>query len=153
MPLFWTSGNICHGFQSQGLSTCLHASSPTCNGFLRFTSGVTPADLLVASMAAKPFQSTYLHTYKYLWGLSPGSSTRCLAVCNKTDVLAAEKRKKDCWCFIITKKRVREFVWGEKWKLVNKMTSFLNKSDRSIGSTCHGFLCSISCFNINRSSL
>ena len=31
------------------------ASSPACNGFFRFISGATPADLLVASMAAKPF--------------------------------------------------------------------------------------------------
>ena len=32
------------------------------NGILRFTSGATPAELLVASMAAKPFSSTYLQT-------------------------------------------------------------------------------------------
>ena len=31
------------------------ASSPTCNGFLRFTSGATPADLTTASMVAEPF--------------------------------------------------------------------------------------------------
>ena len=40
-PLFWTSGDVCPGFQSQ--------------------SGVAPADLLVANMTAEPFQSTYLH--------------------------------------------------------------------------------------------
>ena len=28
--------------------------SPACSGFLRFTSGVTSTDLLMASMAAKP---------------------------------------------------------------------------------------------------
>ena len=55
IPLFWTSGNICPGFQSQGRSLRLHTSSPAHNGFLRFTSGVTPADLLAASMAAKLF--------------------------------------------------------------------------------------------------
>ena len=58
---------------------CLHASSSTsqtiyitkfatvseCNGFLRFTSGVTPTDLLIASMAAESFWSTYM--YKYCW--------------------------------------------------------------------------------------
>ena len=32
-----------------------HASLPTCNRFLRFTSGATPADLLATSMAAEPF--------------------------------------------------------------------------------------------------
>ena len=55
MPLFWTSGDIYSGFQSQGGSPDLHVLSPACNGILRFTSDVTPADLLVSSMAAKPF--------------------------------------------------------------------------------------------------
>ena len=36
LNLFWTSGNICPGFQSQGGAPCLPVSS----------SGVTPADLL-----------------------------------------------------------------------------------------------------------
>ena len=35
-----------------GWTPHLCASSPAHNGFLRFTSGVTPADLLAASMAA-----------------------------------------------------------------------------------------------------
>ena len=39
---------------------CLRALSSTCNGFLRFISGETTADLLMASMAAEPFGSTYL---------------------------------------------------------------------------------------------
>ena len=43
IPLFWTSGDVCPGFQSQGGFPCLHASLPVHNGFLRFTSGVTPA--------------------------------------------------------------------------------------------------------------
>ena len=43
IPLFWTSGDICPGFQSKGGLPYLHASSPAHNGFLRFTSGVTPA--------------------------------------------------------------------------------------------------------------
>ena len=38
----------------------LCALSSMCNGFLRFTSGVTPADLLAACMAAEPFQSMYM---------------------------------------------------------------------------------------------
>ena len=57
IPPFWTSGNICSGFRSQGGSPRLHTSSPACNGFLRFTSVVTPADLLVAEL----FQSMYLY--------------------------------------------------------------------------------------------
>ena len=43
---------------------------------VRFTSGVIPADHLVANMAAKPFRSMYLRMYKLWWGSSPGSSTR-----------------------------------------------------------------------------
>ena len=38
----------------------LHALSPACNEFLRFTSGATPADCIEVSMAAEPFRSTYL---------------------------------------------------------------------------------------------
>ena len=36
IPLFWTAGNVFSGFQSW-------VGFPVCNGFLRFTSGVTPA--------------------------------------------------------------------------------------------------------------
>ena len=36
-----------------GWIPCLHALSPAWNEFLRFTSGATPADLLVASMAVR----------------------------------------------------------------------------------------------------
>ena len=46
IPLFWTSGYICPGFQSQA-GSCLHAFLPAL--LLRFTSGATPADLLMAS--------------------------------------------------------------------------------------------------------
>ena len=49
--------------------------SPACNGFLRFTSAVTPAELLVASMVTKPFSiHTCTHKYNHLWGSSLGSS-------------------------------------------------------------------------------
>ena len=53
IPLFWTS-DICPEFQSHGGSPHLHSLSPAYNGILRFPSGVTPADLLSASMAAEP---------------------------------------------------------------------------------------------------
>ena len=62
VPLFWTTGHVCSGFQNQGGSSHLHTSSPACNRILRFTSGVTPADLLLASMAVQPFSSMYLQT-------------------------------------------------------------------------------------------
>ena len=51
-------GDVCPGFQSQGRSlTCFL----TCV-ILRFTSGVTPADCIEVSMAAKSFQFMYLQT-------------------------------------------------------------------------------------------
>ena len=46
IPLFWTSCEVCPGFQSQGGSPRLRALSPACNGFLRLASGEEPADLL-----------------------------------------------------------------------------------------------------------
>ena len=58
--MFWTSGDVCPGFQSQGGFPCLCALLPVCNGFHRFISGATPADPLVASMEAEPFRSKYL---------------------------------------------------------------------------------------------
>ena len=54
IPLFKTSGDICGGFQSQGGFPRLHVLMPACNGFHRFTSGATPVDLFMASMAANP---------------------------------------------------------------------------------------------------
>ena len=71
--LFWTSGDICPMFQSQGGFPHLHASLPMHNRFLRFTSGATPADLLMASMAAEPFHSGTFTCVQALVGSSPGS--------------------------------------------------------------------------------
>ena len=59
IPLFWTSGDVSPGFQSQGGS---FACFLTCV-ILRVTSGVTPADCLEVSMAAEPFRSTSMQTY------------------------------------------------------------------------------------------
>ena len=42
---------------------CLRVLLPGQNGFLRFTSGVTLADLLAARRVSYPFWSTYLHKY------------------------------------------------------------------------------------------
>ena len=55
IPLFWTSGDVCPGFQSLGSVPCLHVSLPAQNRLLRFTCGVTPVELLVASIRTKPF--------------------------------------------------------------------------------------------------
>ena len=46
----FVSGNVYPGFQMAGGFPCLYASPLVCNGFLRFTSGATPADLLMASI-------------------------------------------------------------------------------------------------------
>ena len=64
IPLFWTPGDVCPGFQSQGGSSSLHASSSACNGFLKVTSGATSANLLVASMAAELFSIHILASLK-----------------------------------------------------------------------------------------
>ena len=50
------------GFKAKGGSRCLCALSLEHNEILRFTSGATPADLLVASMAAESFSPTYFQT-------------------------------------------------------------------------------------------
>ena len=71
--LFRTSSDFWPRFQSQALFPCMRALAPACNRFLRFPSGATPADLLVSSMVAELFQSTYFRTSK-LWGSSQGSS-------------------------------------------------------------------------------
>ena len=63
--LFWTSGDVCPGFQARvDLLTCMFLS-PVHNIFLRFRFGATPAQLLVANVAVEPFRSTYLHWYTY----------------------------------------------------------------------------------------
>ena len=67
--LFWTFGDICSGFQSQGGSPHLHALSPASNGFFRFTSGLAPAQLLAASMTAIPFSIHILAYIQVLVGL------------------------------------------------------------------------------------
>ena len=58
IPLFWTSGDVCPGLQNQGDPFC--GFLPACNRFLRFTSGSTPANLLVASMAASQVPCMYV---------------------------------------------------------------------------------------------
>ena len=56
-PLFQT-GDVSSGFQSGQPHWHFAEAHVTC--YLRLTSGVTPADLLTASMAAEWVSSTYL---------------------------------------------------------------------------------------------
>ena len=62
-------------FSKPGWIPHLRALSPACNEFPRFTSGVTPADCIEVSMAAKPFRSTYLQMCPQalveVWGSNP----------------------------------------------------------------------------------
>ena len=76
IPLFWTSVDVSFGFQSQSGQPYLHFGRGICVTFsLRFNSGATPADLLVDSMATKPFSSTYL------WAGIGGAQTQDLSCC------------------------------------------------------------------------
>ena len=51
---------------------CTLTFSHTCNGFIRFTSGVPPGDCSGVSMVAVPFwSSTCKFIYKYWWGSNP----------------------------------------------------------------------------------
>ena len=52
----------------------LHDLSPTCNGFLRLNFGVALANLLMPSIPAEPFLSTYFS--KHWWDSNPGSSVQ-----------------------------------------------------------------------------
>ena len=46
--------DVCPGFESQGGLPALHVLAPASDGFLSFTSSATPANLLVANVAAEP---------------------------------------------------------------------------------------------------
>ena len=59
MPLFWTSGDVYSGFQSQGGSLVYFLACV----IIRFTFCVTYADCVGVNMAAEGFQSTYLQMY------------------------------------------------------------------------------------------
>ena len=67
ISLFWTSDDVCHWFQSERGSFAYML--PRLKGFLRFTSGATPADLLMAIMVVEPFSIHGLvHVYTSIGG-------------------------------------------------------------------------------------
>ena len=97
----------------RGLIPHSHASLPVCNGFLRLISGATPADLLMASMAAKPFWSTYLYKnepcrlcsmdeihYNHKW-CSVGPMSAILRKLN-TDYTLGQSPQVQCFLYIGT---------------------------------------------------
>ena len=69
IPLFWTSGDVSSGFQSQSGFYLIHTwrrHMSNVTHSLRFTSGATPADLLAASMAAEPITDPIYTLAQYL---------------------------------------------------------------------------------------
>ena len=126
ITLFWTSGDVCLWFQSQGGFPCLHALSPACKEFLTFTSGVTRAYLSVASMEA---ELCHILAYKHWWGSSPGSSVRCLIFTMHWKYPTAEfyyiycnqklNTEKLLWCLVSLDQRLIEACC--KWWLMRLM--------------------------------
>ena len=55
VSLFWTSGDVYSGLSKTGWIPYSCNYSPTLDGFLRFISGVAPAELLMPSIVAEPF--------------------------------------------------------------------------------------------------
>ena len=96
-------GYFCQKVVSHAVTICdtslggnvnlLHAFSPACNGFLRFTSGAIPADILMANIAAEPIWWTQLHMCT-----SIGGSLICpLSSCVLFSRDGAPQRKKRSW--------------------------------------------------------
>ena len=62
IPLFWTPCDVFSGLQSQTGQTYSHLADVylcVTHYSLRFTSGVTPINLLIPSVTARPISSTY----------------------------------------------------------------------------------------------
>ena len=124
--LFWTSGDIYPGLQTHGGSPCLCALSPTHNGIPRFTSGVTPAHLLAASIATKPFSSTYWRTS--IGGARDQDLKKGLT-CTATDDVSyqkgTEKSTAVSLCEVIVKPaNAMSFSWNKKVQKREKWVVF-----------------------------
>ena len=78
--VFWTSGDVSSGFQSYSGFSCLYASLPMCNGFLRLTSGATPAYQLAAPDICTDVGSAQVQDH----------ACHCLTLCDMTDALLTE---------------------------------------------------------------
>ena len=66
--LFWTSGDVYPGCQNRGgCLACVH--SQLTNEFIRFTSGVTPANCKWSAWKPSPFDPrTCRHVHMHWWG-------------------------------------------------------------------------------------
>ena len=98
--MFWTTGDICPRFQSQGRSvTCVLCCMHPCNAFLRFTFCVTRADHLMASLPLEFFWYIYFSKLA-LVGLKLGDQVYW-TVCAQTI------RATLAWLF--------QFCYGTEW--------------------------------------
>ena len=68
VPFFWT-GDMYPGYPY------LHTSLSVCNGFLRYTSDMTP-EFLTTNTGAMSFWSLCLYTYNHVWNSNSGSSVQ-----------------------------------------------------------------------------
>ena len=104
IPLFWTSGDVSSGFQSQSRFCLIHTwqrHTSNITHSLRFTSGATPADLLAASMATEPISSTYLQ--RHWWEsngrpLTPWANAQPTELCRLGN-FKASSIPTDSWSF------------------------------------------------------
>ena len=87
VTLFWTSGDICPGFQSQGGCLLIMHAFLTCV-ILRFTSGVTPADCTEVSMVAEPFEPVLIEVSTSIGG---GSGLEPTTLCAASTVLCTAR--------------------------------------------------------------
>ena len=70
ISLFWTSGDVSSGFQSQIGQPSSHFGRGICDMFLRFTSGVTPLPVYIASIAASHLPLVHVSEEVGCWDLS-----------------------------------------------------------------------------------
>ena len=109
IPLFWTSGDVSSGFQSQSGFCLIQAwQRHTCyvTHSLSFISGATPVNLLAASMGAEP---SLPHTCKALMGLE-----------TKSYHAAAQSVRSGRPDALLTELSRLGFVWYQ-YKLVNNV--------------------------------
>ena len=143
IPLFWTSGDVCPGFQSQGGFPHLHASSPVHNRFLRFTSDATPA---FSTNRGVHCISLYMAWLARLLSHAPGfepstqwwAAQRCMI---KSDALPTELFHRN-----VFKSISRCLLSGSGWKLeIMQVGSWSNyilhryckfKHSKLVGITC-----------------
>ena len=83
IPLFWTSGDVCPGFQSKG---GFLACTLCCLRTIRFTSGSTPGDCIEVSMAASHVPYMLVTTVGFNWETSRTASRHAIPSATATGV-------------------------------------------------------------------